>query len=91
MDIVRQLVESRPDFFANRFAHLERAARINDFIHASPGSTWAYMLLTEAGRIIINTGLGIEAAIHKKAFDAVCAAPRRISCCCRGTWIISAV
>lgn len=75
MDIVRQLVESRPDFFANRFAHLERAMRINDFIYASPGSTWAYMLLTDAGRIIINTGLGIEAATHKKAFDAVSAGP----------------
>ncbi len=56
MDIVRQLVESRPDFFANRFAHLERAKRINDFIYASPGSNWAYMLLTEAGRILYTTG-----------------------------------
>jgi len=71
MDVVRQLVESRPDFFANRAAHLDRAIRITDFIHASPGLSYAYLVLTGAGRIVINTGMGFESPTHKKAFDAV--------------------
>jgi glyoxylase-like metal-dependent hydrolase (beta-lactamase superfamily II) len=79
MDVVKQLVESRPDFFAGHCAglnvHLERAVRINDFIHMSYGSSNAYMVVTTAGRVIINTGMGYEAPVHKKLFDAVCPGP----------------
>ncbi|MBP1687087.1 MAG: hypothetical protein H6Q33_3230 [Deltaproteobacteria bacterium] len=79
MDVVKQLVESRPDFFSAQNAglsvHLERAVRINDFIHMSYGSSNAYMVVTNAGRVIINTGMGYEAPVHKKLFDAVCPGP----------------
>jgi glyoxylase-like metal-dependent hydrolase (beta-lactamase superfamily II) len=75
MDSVRQLVASRPDFFANRAAWLDRAVRINDFIYMSNGLSNAYMLTTGAGRVIINTGMGFEAPTHKKVFDAVHAGP----------------
>ncbi len=71
MDIVKQLVEERPDFFANRPAWLERAVPINDFIYMSYGLSNAYMLCTTAGRVIINTGMGFEAPTHKRVFDAV--------------------
>ena len=59
MDIVRQLADTRADFFENRAARLEPAIQINDFIYASPGLSYSYMLLTDAGRIIVNTGMGI--------------------------------
>ena len=75
MDSVTQLVASRPDFFANRAAWLDRAVRINDFIYMSNGLSNAYMLTTRAGRVIINAGMGFEAPTHKKVFDAVHAGP----------------
>jgi glyoxylase-like metal-dependent hydrolase (beta-lactamase superfamily II) len=75
VDIVRQLVDSRPDFFANRFAYQDRVVKINDFISMSIGLSNAYMVETPAGRVIINTGMGFEALTHKKIFDAECAGP----------------
>ncbi len=75
MDPVRQLVRERPDFFANRPAHLEKPIQINDFTWMSPGLSAAYMLVTSAGRIVINTGMGFEAPIHRQAFDSVCPGP----------------
>jgi len=79
MDVVKQLVESRPDFFAARWAglnvHLKHAVRVNDFIYISYGSSNANMVVTNAGRVIINTGMGYEAPVHKQLFDAVCPGP----------------
>lgn len=75
VDIVKQLVESRPTMFDNRLAYLDEAIRINDFISMSIGVSNAYMVQTSAGRVIINTGMGIEAPVHKKVFDAVCSGP----------------
>jgi glyoxylase-like metal-dependent hydrolase (beta-lactamase superfamily II) len=71
MDPVRELVAARPDFFANRAAWRDRAARINDFIFMSSGLSNAYLLTAGANRVIINTGMGFEAPTHKKVFDAV--------------------
>ena len=71
MDPVRDLVTARPDFFANRAAWRDRAARINDFIFMSNGLSNAYLLTAGASRVIINTGMGFEAPTHKKVFDAV--------------------
>ena len=75
MDVVRGLVDSRPDFFANRPAQLDRAILVRDFLWQSNGLSNAYMLVTPAGRIIINTGMGFEALTHKRLFDAECAGP----------------
>lgn len=75
MDVVRQLVEARPDFFANRAAHLGRAIPVRDFIWQSSGLSNAYMVVTPAGRVIINTGMGFEAPTHKRLFDAICPGP----------------
>ena len=74
-DPVRRLVETRPDFFANRPAHQGRATKINEFIHASPGLSYAYLITTPAGRIVVNTGMGFETPVHKRAFDAVMPGP----------------
>lgn len=75
MDIVSQLVFQRPDFFANRAASQDKATAITDFIYMSPGLSNAYMVLTGAGRVVINTGMGFESPVHKKVFDAICPGP----------------
>jgi alkyl sulfatase BDS1-like metallo-beta-lactamase superfamily hydrolase len=53
----------------------ETAYPINDFIYRSAGTTAAYMIATDAGRVIVNTGMGWEAPHHKRVFDAVCPGP----------------
>ena len=40
-------------------------------IYRSGGCTAAYLLLTDGGRVIVNTGMGFEAPHHKRVFDAV--------------------
>lgn len=75
MDPVRELVRQRPDFFAARPASQPTATPINDFIYMSEGLSNAYLLATPAGRIVINTGMGFEAPVHKRNFDAACAGP----------------
>lgn len=75
MDPVKELVASRPDFFAVQPASQQAATRLNDFIYLSEGLSNAYLVVTPAGRVIINTGMGFEAPVHKRVFDAVCDGP----------------
>jgi alkyl sulfatase BDS1-like metallo-beta-lactamase superfamily hydrolase len=51
------------------------AFRINDFIHRSGGTTASYSVRTDAGRVIVNTGMGYEAPHHKRVHDAACPGP----------------
>ncbi len=44
---------------------------VDGLVYRSGGNTAAYMLLTDSGRIIVNTGMGYEAPQHKRVFDAV--------------------
>jgi len=74
-DRVRELVGSRPGFDAVRAAHTARASRVTESIWQSDGLSNAYLVVTGAGRVIINTGMGFEAPVHKRAFDAICAGP----------------
>ena len=53
------------------------ATRIHDFIHMSEGASNAYLLTTDEGNVLINTGLAIEAPIHKDRFEQVSQAPLR--------------
>jgi alkyl sulfatase BDS1-like metallo-beta-lactamase superfamily hydrolase len=46
-------------------------------IWCSPGLTNAYLLTTADGRVVINTGMGFEAAVHRANFDAVDSGPVR--------------
>ena len=68
MDPVRAPVEQCPDFFANRPAWLSEARRITDFGHMCVGLSNACTLAIEAGRIIINTGMGFAVPTHKNVF-----------------------
>ena len=48
-----------------------RRVAVAEGIYRSGGCTAAYMLLTDSGRVIVNTGMGFEAPHHRRVFDAV--------------------
>ena len=75
MDIVKQLVAERPDMWGCVMAEQDRVIRLNDFIYMAPAVSNAYMVVTKAGRVIINTGMGFEGPLIKNAFDTICAGP----------------
>jgi len=69
--------KSRPTGFDIRPAAPGAAERVNDFIHLSQGLSNSFLLSTADGRIVVNTGMGFEAAIHKEKYDAVDPGPTR--------------
>lgn len=71
------LYRSRPGGHEIQPASQAEATRINDFIHLSEGLSNAYSMTTSEGRIVINTGMGFEAPVHKRNFDAVDDGPVR--------------
>jgi glyoxylase-like metal-dependent hydrolase (beta-lactamase superfamily II) len=75
MDVVRRLVETRPDMWALETARPQPLKRITDFIFGSPGVSNAYMLLAGEARVVINTGMGFEAPAHIANFAQVRAGP----------------
>jgi len=44
---------------------------VDGLVYRSGGTTSAYMVLTDNGRVIVNTGMGFEAPHHKRVFDAI--------------------
>jgi len=74
-DEVDRLIDGRPGKELLTPAYDTDAHRLTPFLYRSGGTTAAYMLVTSAGRVIVNTGLGYEAPHHKRLFDAVCAGP----------------
>jgi alkyl sulfatase BDS1-like metallo-beta-lactamase superfamily hydrolase len=68
---VDELIDTRGGKELLRPAYDDQAFPVGDAIFRSGGTTAAYMLLTDAGRVIVNTGLGFEAPHHKRVFDAV--------------------
>lgn len=75
MTTVDQLIRERPGFAVMEPASQTEAIALNDFIYMSQGTSNSYMVATDAGRVIINTGMGFEALTHKKLFDAICPGP----------------
>lgn len=71
------LYRSRPGGFDIRPASQPAARRINDFVYLSEGLSNSFLVVTNAGRVVINTGMGFEAPVHKRNFDAVDAQPIR--------------
>jgi alkyl sulfatase BDS1-like metallo-beta-lactamase superfamily hydrolase len=67
----------RPDFFSVRPAAAGPTTPIRNFIHLSEGLSNSYLLVTGAGRIVVNTGMGFEGPIHREKFDAVDRGPIR--------------
>lgn len=74
-DEVDRLIDERPGKELLVPAYEDPAHAINDFLYRSGGTTAAYMLVSDAGRVVVNTGMGYEAPHHKRIFDAVCAGP----------------
>lgn len=71
------LYRSRPSGFEIQPASQPEAERITDNIYLSQGLSNSYMITTSEGRIVINTGMGFEAPIHKRNFDAIDSSPVR--------------
>ena len=74
-DEVDRLIDTRPGKELLSFAHDQRALPIGDFIYRSAGTSASYMIVTGAGRVIVNTGMGWEAPHHRHLFGAICPGP----------------
>ena len=65
------LINKRPGSLDIKPASQSKPFQINDFIFLSEGASNSYLIETSEGNILINTGLGVEAPIHKHCFDQV--------------------
>jgi len=65
------LYRSRPGGFQIRAASMPAAREIREGIYVSEGLSNTFLVTTPDGRIVINTGMGFEAPIHKRNYDAV--------------------
>ena len=73
---VDQLIDTRPGRELLTPVYDDPAYPIIDgLIYRSGGTTAAYMILTDTGRVIVNTGMGYEAPHHKRVFDAIRSGP----------------
>ncbi len=69
---VDQLIDTRPGKELLTPVYDDPAHPVVDgLVYRSGGTTAAYLVLTDNGRIIVNTGMGYEAPHHKRVFDAV--------------------
>jgi len=71
------LWRSRPTAFDIQPATTVRHGPVADGIFVSEGTTNSYLVVTPAGRLVVNTGLGFEAPVHKAYFDSVDRGPLR--------------
>lgn len=81
---VEDLIANRPGFEEVHPATRSDAIAITDSIYMSQGMSNAYMIVTEAGRIIVNTGMAFEGGFHRVAFDNVYSGPTRFICLTQG-------
>ncbi|MEV0672427.1 MBL fold metallo-hydrolase [Mycobacterium sp. NPDC050441] len=68
---------SRPGADALAPASAAAAQQIAPGLWCSPGLSNSYLLTTDDGRVIINTGMGFEGPVHRANFDAVDSSPVR--------------
>ena len=68
---VDHLIDTRPGKELLTPTYDDPAREVAPGIHRSGGTTAAYMVLTDHGRMIVNTGMGYEAPHHKRVFDAI--------------------
>jgi len=66
--------KSRP---GEMFAAVVGTEPINDFIHLSEGLSNSFLITTDEGNIIVNTGMFFEAPYHRDSYRAVSDAPTR--------------
>ncbi len=70
-DQVDSLIDTRPGKELLTAVYDDPACEVADGIFRSGGNTAAYMIVTDEGRVIVNTGMGYEAPHHKRVFDAI--------------------
>lgn len=76
---VDELIDTRPGRELLTPTYDEAAHPIVDgLVYRSGGTTAAYLVLTDSGRIIVNTGMGFEAPHHQQLFDAVRPGPTHL-------------
>jgi glyoxylase-like metal-dependent hydrolase (beta-lactamase superfamily II) len=75
--VTTEYVRNQPDFFAVGPASSSAAIEMGHGIWCSPGMSSSYLVTTDDGRIVVNTGMWFEAKTHKRNFDAVTTAPTR--------------
>ena len=71
------LYRSRPGGFQILPASMSAAREIRDGIYVSEGLSNSYLINTSEGRIVVNTGMGFEAPVHKRNYEAVNDGPVR--------------
>lgn len=72
-----QVVQEWPGAEQMVSAHHDHATHVADGVWMSPGLSNSYLVETSDGRVVINTGMGHEAPVHKRVYDAVCESPTR--------------
>lgn len=68
----------RPGAESLEAAHADGATQIAEGLWMSPGLSNSYLLTTDAGRVVVNTGMGFEGPVHRALFDEVSPAPVRM-------------
>jgi alkyl sulfatase BDS1-like metallo-beta-lactamase superfamily hydrolase len=68
---------SRPDAFAMQPATNVRQKQVHSLVWMSEGYSNSFLVVTPGGRVVINTGMGFEAPVHKAYYDAIDASPIR--------------
>jgi alkyl sulfatase BDS1-like metallo-beta-lactamase superfamily hydrolase len=68
---------SRPGGFEIRAACQPEARRVHDFVYLSEGLSNSFLVVTPAGRVVVNTGMGFEAPVHRRNYDAIDDSPVR--------------
>ncbi len=76
-DGLSEEIAGRPGFFDVAPASAVGASEVAAGVWMSPGLSNAWLLPTRDGRIVVNTGMGFEAAAHRANFDAVDDGPIR--------------
>ncbi|BBX90560.1 MBL fold metallo-hydrolase [Mycolicibacterium boenickei] len=76
-DTPEPVYRTRPGADALAPAAAEQAEQIAPGVWCSPGLSNSYLLTTDDGRVIVNTGMGFEGPVHRANFDAVDLSPVR--------------
>ncbi len=71
------IYRERPGADALAPASAPQATAVAPGIWESPGFSNSYLLTTDDGRVIVNTGMGFESPVHKANFDTVDDSPTR--------------
>ena len=71
------LYRSRPGGFDIRPAAGGDAVAVADGVWLSEGLSNSYCVVTPAGRVVVNTGMGFEGPVHRRRYDAVDGGPIR--------------